>query len=317
MELIIAYSTDDNYVQHVGVSMVSLFENNKEFENIVVYIMDTGISDINKQKLISISRKYNRKIIFSHIQDSIEKLNLNINGSISVASYARLFLGSIVDKSYNKILYLDCDSIIKDSLIEIWNEDISDYLIGGVLDTVDSTTKTKIGLSENDIYINAGMLLINLKEWRNQNIENEFIKFINRYDGNVFHHDQGTINGVLNGKIKILHPKFNCMTPFFMMKKEDIEIYYSVNKYYSQEDLDFAVSNSVFVHYTPALTTRPWVRGCTHPLRKEYLKYLSITPWKESSLNKDNRSKGLKLVCFIYNKLPFKIAHKICTKVFV
>ena len=32
MSLNIAYSSDDNYAQHLGVSMLSLFENNKKFK---------------------------------------------------------------------------------------------------------------------------------------------------------------------------------------------------------------------------------------------------------------------------------------------
>lgn len=316
MELVVAYSTDDNYAQHVGVSMTSLFECNREFEDIIVYIMDNGISRTNIEKLNSVGKQYNREIIFKDIQKSINNLNLNINGSIALASYARLFLGSIVNEKYDKILYLDCDSIIKDSLIDIWNEDINNYLVAGVLDTVDSSTKTKIGLSENDIYVNAGMLLINLRGWRDNDTENEFIKFINRYNGNVFHHDQGVINGVLNEKIKILHPKFNCMTPFFSMKKDDIETYYKVKYYYCQSDLDIAIKKPVFVHYTAALTNRPWEKGCTHVLKNEYLNYLSMTPWKDSKLTNDSRTRGLKLVCFLYDKLPFVIAHKICTKLF-
>lgn len=316
MELVIAYSTDDNYVQHVGVSMISLFESNKEFDNIIIYIMDNNISDINKDKLVRISQQYNRTILFIDVEKLISTLKLDINGSIALASYARLFLASIVDKKYDKVLYLDCDSIISNSFKDLWCKDLNNYFVSGVLDTVDCETKTKIGLKENDIYINAGMMLINLKEWRERNIQNDFIEFIDKYNGNVFHHDQGVINGVLNKRIDVIEPKYNCMTPFFNMKKNNIMEYYNVNEYYSQEELDLAIKNPVFIHFTPALSNRPWIKGCTHPLKNEYIKYLNISPWKDSELLEDNRSKGLKLVCTLYEKLPFKIAHKICKTLF-
>ena len=71
----------------------------------------------------------------------------------------------------DKIIYLDCDSIIADSLEDLDNIDISDYYIAGVQDTVTNFFKTSIGLNKDDRYINAGMLVINLKKWREDKIE--------------------------------------------------------------------------------------------------------------------------------------------------
>ena len=50
MNLCVVYSSDNNYAQHVGVSMVSLFENNSEFNNIIVYLIENDISLENKNK---------------------------------------------------------------------------------------------------------------------------------------------------------------------------------------------------------------------------------------------------------------------------
>ena len=47
----IVYASDDKFAGILGISMVSLYENNKDMENIIVYIMDGGISVSNKKKL--------------------------------------------------------------------------------------------------------------------------------------------------------------------------------------------------------------------------------------------------------------------------
>ena len=58
----IVYSSDDNYAQHTGVSIISLLENNKHFNEINIYIVDNDIKNENKIKLNNIANRYKRKI---------------------------------------------------------------------------------------------------------------------------------------------------------------------------------------------------------------------------------------------------------------
>ena len=85
MNLCVVYSSDNNYAQHVGVSMVSLFENNSEFNNIIVYLIENDISLENKNKLKLICQKYNRKIKFINFKEFSKKIKLNIGNSISIS----------------------------------------------------------------------------------------------------------------------------------------------------------------------------------------------------------------------------------------
>ncbi|MEH7549896.1 glycosyltransferase family 8 protein, partial [Neobacillus vireti] len=211
----------------------------------------------------------------------------------------------------------DCDSIINDNLIELWNIDISDYYIAGVCDTVNDNTKLSVNMNSTSPYVNSGMLLINLKKWREEEIENKFLRFVNSFNGNVFHHDQGTINGVLNNNLLILHPKYNAMTPFFTMKRNDIMKYYGLREYYSSKELNESINNPIFIHFTPAFVSRPWIRGCKHPLMSIYRNYLDMTPWKETKPYKDRRNIVEKIIAFLYNQLPFKVAYGICNRIFM
>jgi lipopolysaccharide biosynthesis glycosyltransferase len=316
VELSIVYSSDNNYAQHVGVSIISLFENNKEFDEIKVYLIDNHISPSNKNKLNTICEAYNRKIRFIEFSDFSSKIKLNIGDSISISSYARLFIPSMLGDEVNKVIYLDCDSIINSSIKDLWCMDISEHYVAGVCDTVSPETKLKVNMGAQHPYLNAGMLLINLKKWREDRVEEKFINFIDSFNGKVFHHDQGTINGVLNSKFLILHPKYNCMTIFFTMNREELMQFYGIKDYYSEMELNEAINNPIFIHYTPAFVNRPWVRGCRHPLVSHYKQYLNMTPWKETELYKDQRRLGEKAVAFLYNHLPFKMANNLCNFIF-
>lgn len=316
MDLIVVYSSDNLYAQHLGVSMISLFETNKEFKNIKVKVIENAISLNNKKNLTLICERYNREIEFVDFKNYSHKLNLDIGNSISINSYARLFLSSVLDLNIDKVLYLDCDSIINASLSELWRTDISGYYIAGVSDTVSNTTKLKVNMNTEKPYINAGMLLINLKRWRKEGMEKKFLDFISYYNGNVYHHDQGTINGVLNEKVLLLHPKYNSMSTFYSMTREQIILYYGMKDYYSELELNQAKNNPVFIHYTPAFVNRPWIKGSKHPQKSVYEKYLRMSPWVGVNSSKDNRSKGEKVVAFLFNNLPFRMANSLCKLIF-
>ena len=308
MTLYVAYSTDDNYAQHTGVSIASLLENNEEFDDIVIYVLGNNLSMDNKSNLSIISGNFNRKIVFIKIAELLNKLPLHINNSIALSAYARLFLASVVSPDVEKILYIDCDSIINKSLKELWQIDITSYCTAGVVDVTCPDSKEKIGINESDIYINSGVVLLNLKKWRENEIEKKLIDFIKKYDGKVFHHDQGALNGVLYNYCKIIHPKYNTLSVFFTMSKDQIIQYFNMNSYfYSAQELKEAIMTPVIIHYTPGFVGRPWMKKCNHPLKNIYIEYLKNTPWRNRELLEDNRQIKIKLLCWMYYNLPFRL----------
>lgn len=308
----VVYSTDDNYAQHTGVSIISLLDNNRHFLNIEIYIIDNNISAENRDKLVSIVDKYNRKLTFIDFSEYENKLKLNMEWSISISAYARLFLSDMLPSHINKVLYYDCDTIIVDKLDEIWNEDISNYFLAGVKDTVNSNIKIAVGMNKNDDYINSGMLLINLRKWRKDNITDKFLGFIEQYNGKVTHHDQGVINGMLNGFIKILPLKFNVMTVFYTMKREEIIKYYNIDgDFYSEDEINEAINYPVYIHFTPGFVSRPWVRGCKHPKKQLYWKYISISPWSDFKCIKDSSKFQVKAINWLFKNFGINFVQKI------
>lgn len=308
MGLHVAYSTDENYAVHTAVSMLTLFKTNSDFQEIVVHVLDNGITTLSKDKLLQIAEQYNRKVIFYNI-NAIEKIGIKINNSVkklAISAYGRIFLSSFL-KDINKVIYMDCDSVITGSLNELWNMDIVNYSIAGVLDNCKEEAKTRIGLDLKDVYINSGFMVMNLEKIRAISGEEKMINFIKSYNGDVYHHDQGIINGVFKNDIMILEPKYNVMTPFFDMNVKRIKDLSKTDPYYSQSELNEAKSNPIFVHFTPSYSKRPWFKGCIHPLKSVYLESLSETPWKGLVLKNDNRKLRIKVMEITYNILPFWI----------
>jgi lipopolysaccharide biosynthesis glycosyltransferase len=307
--LTVVYSTDDNYAQHTGVSIISLFENNKDINKIMIYIIENDISQSNKNKLQAIINDYGRAIQFVDFAVYKKKLQLNLLTPISLSSYGRLFIADMLPPDINTVVYLDCDIIVTQTLKEICEESIEPYYLAAVEDSIADDIKASVGMDIVRRYINAGMRVINLKKWRAENLQERFIEFLKMYNGAVTHHDQGVINGCLNKNIKILHPKFNAMTPLFTMSRKNIIKYYHITgEYYTQQDINEAIKNPVLIHFTAGFTCRPWEMGCSHPKRDLYRKYLEKSPWKDYKLQKESSPFKQRCVKAVYNYLPYCIA---------
>src|SRR5690606_19820274 len=197
---------------------------------------------------------------------------------------------TLLPESVNKIIYFDCDGLILSSLKELWETDISNYEIGAVLDVVSSDAKKEINLSLEEDYINSGMLLINLKKWREDNLETKMIDYIISTSGQKFHfNDQRVINKLCRNK-KILSPRFNVITPFYLMTVKQLKRYHKITApFYSQDKIDSALKHPVFCHLTPYLTDRPWVKGNLHPLKNSYMSFQNETLWADEERKKGGR----------------------------
>ena len=278
----ILLASDDNYVPFLSITLISFLENNNnEFDKINIFILDDGIKENNKNKIKSILSKYNCSATFIKTKQ-LNNLNINImtierNVNISsLTTYARLFITNLLPKEIDKILYIDCDALIAGSLKGLWQEDISDYYCAGVLDCINTTIKQEFGFSKEDDYINAGVLLINLKKWREDNVEMKFIEFMAENQHRFYQHDQGIINNIFKNKIKIVNPRYNLQIHF---QSFDYDLSRKFNcmetEYYSREIVEEAQKNPIFLHFCGSEYFRPWYNP-DHPYSAEFRKYAKL-----------------------------------------
>lgn len=238
----VLYSSDDNYAQHMGVSIYSLLRHNAEFENIRLYVIDNDISPENRDKLREmVSRFSNAEIMFLPFLEWKEKLRLNMSWDISISSYARLFVGEMLPETVDRVLYADCDMIVCEPLRELWNTPLDGKVLAAVQDGISADTKAAVGLQAGMRYFNAGLLLIDLAEWRARKMGERCMSFIDGHGGNVVHHDQGVLNGVLMGDYVNLPIKDNLMTIHYMLSREKLLKYFHEEAdFYPQEEIEAA-----------------------------------------------------------------------------
>ena len=303
----IVVASDENYVPHLVTLLVSIGENNREVEKIIVYILDGGIKSESKNIITKLERRYSNLVI--HFIEMYEQQLLNMLGGCvdqdrSLSAYARIFVPEIVDE--DRALYFDVDAIVLEDLRELYNQDMKNCAIAGVMDTNPIKRHYNVGLKDEDTYINSGMILWNLNICRQIDFVQKCKDFIKRRNGKIDAMDQGTINGVLGREqlIKVLHPKYNVFTSLFQLNSSQIKKIYGLSEYYSDKDIQEAIEHPVFVHYTPNMTTRPWIEHCKHPLATKYWDYRNQTEFANQSLVTDNRSLKRRILGWFYRVNP-------------
>jgi len=305
----VVYSSSDAYSEIAGVSIVSLLENNVEEHDINIYIIDNGISETNKKNLSNIVRAYSKNIIFINGFDIEKKINTKINvGRWHISTFYRLFLDSILPKEIEKVIYIDCDTLVLGSLSKIWNMPMDGNYVMGADDCRGSAYRDNIGLEKKQIYINNGFILIDLQSWRDNNIEKLYQDFIKKYNGDITYMDQGVLNGVLGNihKIGLLPVNYNVQTVFFDFTYKQISTYRRAVWKYSEKEIKNGITDPIIIHFTSCFLsgTRPWNKENNHPFRPSYLQYKAMTPWKNDVLWDDNRKKSKKIMTKMCKMLP-------------
>lgn len=214
-EIPIFFSTDDNYVPYLDVAISSLIANASRDYKYRIIVLNTGLSEQNVQKVMKNERD-GFKIDFVDISDEVENIKNRFKNvyHFSVVTYYRLFIASLFPQ-YDKVIYLDCDLVVLGDVSELYNIELSDNILGAAPEEFVQNTKefreyAKVALGvDPDKYVNAGVLLMNLKQFRKNEIEEKFIRLITEYDFDLLDPDQAYLNYLCDGKIYIIPNGWN------------------------------------------------------------------------------------------------------------
>ena len=269
---------DDNFVMPSGIMLYSLCDNNKN-TNLCVYVIYSELTDENIQKLQDTINVFGQRIVFLKINDSLlPKISFSKRQQkLPISTYYRLFMSSLLPKDIDKVLYLDGDIIVRKSVRSLFDVSLDDKGLAAVPD--DNWGYNNIPVTYNALqyspalgYFNAGVLLINLRYWRDYGMERKFVEFLNSHDKPLIHHDQDVLNKIFCMNKKELPLTYNFM-PNFLAKPE-----YRLISWEYNEEIEKTATDPVVLHYTGL---KPWFKDCDHPYKGEFLKYKEKTLWKD------------------------------------
>ena len=308
----VAYHSSDAYARILAVSIASLFENNLTCDEINVYIIERGITNENKAALDSIAQKYGRKILYIPMPDINEKEDLRlkkVKKKWIFDSYCRIYLDDLLPESIDKVLYLDSDVLVTDSLQEIWDTDLSNHVAAGVKDCINKKYYELLGLKDGAHYCNSGVILINLRKWREEHVGDQIRQFVHDRNGYVFFMEQTVMNGVIQDKWLILPVRYNVNTLMMTLSYQEIQTLRKSDDFYSEDEVRDALADPALIHMTSVFLVhnRTWIEGSNHPAKPLYEKYKALTPWADAPDLPDNRNARTKVQDKIIDVLPNRI----------
>lgn len=300
----IAFCLDNNYIPHCSTVISSIIENNKD-EDITFHIISDYLSIENKTILSDWILSTNKSIVFHKaIKNDFKQFPVG-DAYINITTYYRLLLPEIL-KDIDKVLYLDCDVIVNSSLKSLWNTDITEYALGGVRDRINDSIRlyNRLDYSMKHGYVNAGVLLINLNKWREQNVFEKAINIASRNPEILKNHDQDIINIIFHDSKRLLDFKYNLLE-YYLYTEDWL---YLDRKYYPE--IIEACKNPVIVHF--CMPQKPWHIECINPYKELYYKYRKLTPWPDLKLTnkKEKLSKKQKLKLFLEKLGLYKVERK-------
>lgn len=302
----ICFASGSDYGKYMGLALMSVLKNSDKEDTFHFYILDNGIKQEDKNKINTLQKIKSFEIDYIPLGKFLDGLHVTATG-LTVTTFAKFASPKLINE--DKLIYLDCDIFVRKSLTPLWNVDISDYYIAGALDLAVKKSyllKKFKGQSLPGNYINAGVLLINNKKWKEENIADSLLKYAAENSKHLKYSDQDCLN-------HILYPKTLKVSPTWNMRNYSYDPYL-VNKQPNKQEIIEAQKDPTIRHF------KPWKPNNISEFRDEYIEMMKTSPWAEFT-PKDDLSfiNLLKILfkywkrypaCFFTPKFYIRIKHK-------
>lgn len=263
----IVLCADENYAMPCGICITSVLENNKESQ-CRIYILTDGFSDKTILSFKELQLKYGQEFIINKIDSTVFE-GLKVSDRFRRSIYFRFLIPDIVDG--DKALYLDSDIIVNGDLKSLWDTDLSSWACAVVEDQCSDDIRLHNRIEMYSTYFNSGVLLMNLKYWRDNGIKEKLVDYIFNNPEKCLYPDQDALNVILEGKIFFLDYKYNFQSLMWVNKDE---LLLHKDKW---NNIQMAFENPIIIHYTAGL--KPWFLEYDGMFKDYFLRYKILSPW--------------------------------------
>lgn len=265
--------SDEGYIQHAAVMLLSLFDHNKG-KDFHVYLLTNGITVSTESRLREICLRANASLIVINPEEVLgDCLGINLKklpiDQWTTMMYYKLFIPLVLPQTEDRCLFLDVDMIINDDIELLYQWNLHGSAIAAAEDIPDCIkTKERLHMEQADKYINSGVMVCDLNAWRQMEKEHPIFDFVLSVAHRIIN-EQDVIALYFKGKLEFLPIRWNMTTFYFAWKPKIFAEYIG--------ELPDAKRHPAIIHF--AAPIKPWFRDSQHPYRKLYRKYLALTPW--------------------------------------
>ncbi|MBQ7363358.1 MAG: glycosyltransferase family 8 protein [Clostridia bacterium] len=261
----IFFASDDNYVPYLAVTVKSIADHASEGNIYDIKVLTSGLTEENTKRLASM-KTHAIDVEIVNINEAITNhrgsLRKRLRDYYSESIFYRIFIASLFPK-LERAIYIDCDIVLVDDIAKLYDIDLGDNILGAVADeSIPSVpefctyVERWVGVPRNE-YINSGVLLLNLTEFRRAGIEKRITELSSAYNFDTVAPDQDYLNFLCRGRIKYLDLSWNKQP---------------------KADNPIPVSELHLIHYN--MFNKPWhYEGVLY--EEEFWRVADTTPYRE------------------------------------
>jgi len=274
----VVLAADDRFSRPLAATVRSVVSQLSPGLELDLYLCDMGISAPNRERIAAAAARPEVRLHWVEtLGEKVGHLPQAVPG-ISRAAYARLFIPSVLPAGLERALYLDSDLIVRRCVSELFDSPIGEFAALGVADAGSPYVSSlygvpywsRYGRRADDVNFNSGVLLLNLRAWRDEDIGGAAVAYLT--DGrHRFLVDQEAINAVLPGRIGEVDPRWNVQTEHFQPPHQ-------ATLPLDEAQLSELIKDPWIVHFTTAV--KAWSYECMHPFREEWFASLDQTPYR-------------------------------------
>lgn len=283
MEIVACF--DHGFVMPTGVMMHSVCKNNKDVEVNFHFFVDKSVSEEDRNDLLDIISGFKEKTITFYTMDSslFEEYPSGPKRILGKSAYYRMSVAEILPKTIHKVLYLDGDVIVRQSLLPLWDTDLSGFAVAAVFEKAYQMFSgygdyfKRLEYPPELGYFNSGVMLINLDFWRRNGIGKQLKNYVHDHPEKIKLVDQDVLNYVLRDSKLELPTKCNLQSSMLYAENFDMAV--------SEDVVRVAVEAPMIVHF---ICEKPWDKYVRdpHPYRSTFFKYQNETKWKGQRIDK-------------------------------
>ena len=258
--MLIFTGADGNYALQAQVWMLSLVKTQKSPVRVVVFGNGWGTKDQSAMKALENELV---KVEFQAV-DASRFASVQLKNGFPLATAYNVLAPLYLLGEESRAIYMDADMVVTEDLSPLWEMQLATS-IGAVLDAhivwMASPSMWRPwkeeGLEPLTPYLNTGLMLMDLNQWRAEKLTERTLQFLEKYELPCV--DQDALNLALRGRFDQLHPRYNSM-PYHHLK---------MLRYLDTVENDTVIGEAItqpaVIHYHRSFFGKPWTFGCTHP----------------------------------------------------
>lgn len=283
----LVFSIDDHYVMPFEVLFDSLVRTDSIPDATPIFVLHgNSLSNISKARILAFTKARRQEVSFVEVNDSLlSSAPVALGDHVSVATYFRLFLADLLPENIEEALYLDADLLVLKSIRSLFNLPIANAI--AAVDHFSPAMSLLLWGETGGDYFQAGVLLINLRYWREQGLQKRFLEVLETNKHRIRFWDQCVLNLSIEGKWDRLPIYFNvCHGMLPLLSKSSYD-------------------NIHILHYDGK--GKPWADGYFRKLAAEWHHAYQLTYGKAFRLGPNPQKWKKALLFYLYAEMGIKL----------